>query len=179
MGEIKEEEMRLSENIRHFRKLRNLSQDEIAKKLGYKSFTTIQKWETGASEPPVGKLYELAGILQVNIMDLLSDETDVINAFNAQKAKIATDALVQIATSHEAMGGINLHTKKSAAKILSKTLISWLKSDDKEDLIKMAAILEFTSESKLINLKDFIINQYYDADIDLQFKEYVEKEMKS
>ena len=171
--------MRLSENIRHFRKLRNLAQDEIAKKLGYKSFTTIQKWETGASEPPVGKLYELADILQVNIMDLLSDETDVINAFNAQKAKIAIDALVQIATSHEAMGGKELHTKKSAAKILSEALISCLKSNNKNDLIKLAAIFKFTDETKLVSLKRFIIRQYYDENIDLQFKEYVEKEMKS
>ena len=68
--------MKLSDNIRYFRKLRNLSQDEIAKRLGYKSFTTIQKWETGMAEPPVGKLYELADILHVSIMDLLKDNLD-------------------------------------------------------------------------------------------------------
>lgn len=171
--------MRLSENIRNFRKLRNLSQDEIAKKLGYKSFTTIQKWETGASEPPVGKLYELADILQVNIMDLLSDEADVINAFNEQKAKIATDALVQIATNHEAMGGNNLHAKKFAVEILLKTLIECLKSNNQNDLIKLAAIFKFTDETKLVSLKRFIIRQYYDADLALRFEKYVEEEMKS
>lgn len=171
--------MRLSENIRNFRKLRNLSQDEIAKKLGYKSFTTIQKWETGASEPPVGKLYELADILQVNIMDLLSDEADVINAFNEQKAKIATDALVQIATNHEAMGGNDLHAKKFAVEILLKALIECLKSNNKNDLIKLAAIFKFTDETKLVSLKRFIIRQYYDADLALRFEKYVEEEMKS
>lgn len=72
--------MKLSDNIRYFRKLRNLSQDEIAKRLGYKSFTTIQKWETGMAEPPVGKLYELADILQVSIMDLLKDNLDAEEA---------------------------------------------------------------------------------------------------
>lgn len=66
--------MSLSDNIRYFRRLRELSQDDIAKKLGYKSFTTIQKWETGMAEPPVGKLYELAAILRVNIMDLLDEK---------------------------------------------------------------------------------------------------------
>lgn len=69
--------------------------------------------------------------------------------------------------------------KKFATEILSKALIECLKSDNKGELIKLAAIIKFTSELKLINLKDFIINQYYDADIDLQFKEYVEKEMNS
>lgn len=68
--------MRLSDNIRRFRRLRDLSQEDIAKKLGYKSFTTIQKWETGMAEPPVGKLYELADILRVNIMELLGEESD-------------------------------------------------------------------------------------------------------
>lgn len=68
--------MRLSDNIRRFRRLRDLSQEDIAKKLGYKSFTTIQKWETGMAEPPVGKLYELADILHVNIMELLGEEPD-------------------------------------------------------------------------------------------------------
>ena len=72
--------MKLSDNIRYFRKLRNLSQDEIAKRLGYKSFTTIQKWETGMAEPPVGKLYELADILHVSIMDLLKDNLDAEEA---------------------------------------------------------------------------------------------------
>ena len=76
MGDREEDIMKLSDNIRYFRKLRNLSQDEIAKRLGYKSFTTIQKWETGMAEPPVGKLYELADILQVSIMDLLKDNLD-------------------------------------------------------------------------------------------------------
>lgn len=72
--------MKLSDNIRYFRKLRNLSQDEIAKRLGYKSFTTIQKWETGMAEPPVGKLYELSDILHVSIMDLLKDNLDAEEA---------------------------------------------------------------------------------------------------
>lgn len=72
--------MKLSDNIRYFRKLRNLSQDEIAKRLGYKSFTTIQKWETGMAEPPVGKLYELADMLNVGIMDLLNDNLSTEDA---------------------------------------------------------------------------------------------------
>ena len=80
MGDREEDIMKLSDNIRYFRKLRNLSQDEIAKRLGYKSFTTIQKWETGMAEPPVGKLYELADILQVSIMDLLKDNLDAEEA---------------------------------------------------------------------------------------------------
>lgn len=95
--------MKLSDNIRYFRKLRNLSQDEIAKRLGYKSFTTIQKWETGMAEPPVGKLYELAGILHVSIMDLLKDNLDAeealtvsTNFYHYVPASVSAGALTTI-----------------------------------------------------------------------------------
>lgn len=94
--------MRLSDNIRRFRRLRNLSQEDIAKKLGYKSFTTIQKWETGMAEPPVGKLYELADILRVNIMELLGEESDnnitdmPISTYKFVPASVSAGALTNI-----------------------------------------------------------------------------------
>lgn len=94
--------MRLSDNIRRFRRLRDLSQEDIAKKLGYKSFTTIQKWETGMAEPPVGKLYELADILRVNIMELLGEESDnnitdmPINTYKFVPASVSAGALTNI-----------------------------------------------------------------------------------
>lgn len=94
--------MKLPDNIRHFRKLRNLSQDDIAKKLGYKSFTTIQKWETGMAEPPVGKLYELAEMLHINIMDLLGKDSDndnidfPLNAYKFVPTSVSAGALTNI-----------------------------------------------------------------------------------
>ena len=39
--------MEFKENLRYLRKTNNMSQDELAEKLGYKSFTTVQKWEDG------------------------------------------------------------------------------------------------------------------------------------
>ena len=39
--------MTLAKNIRYLRKQKGFSQEDIAKKLGYKSYTTIQKWEMG------------------------------------------------------------------------------------------------------------------------------------
>ena len=84
--------MKLSDNIRYFRKLRNLSQDEIAKRLGYKSFTTIQKWETG-----------MADILHVSIMDLLKDNLDAeealtvsTNFYHYVPASVSAGALTTI-----------------------------------------------------------------------------------
>ena len=64
------EHMCLANNIRYLRRKNNLSQDDIAEKLGYKSYTTIQKWEMGISEPSISKLKALAEIFHVDINDM-------------------------------------------------------------------------------------------------------------
>ena len=66
--------MTLSKNIRFLRKNREWSQDFVADKLGYKSYTTIQKWETGTSEPPLRKLKELADLFRVDMDDLTNKD---------------------------------------------------------------------------------------------------------
>ena len=62
--------MTLSKNIRYLRKKNDWSQDFVAEKLGYKSYTTIQKWEMGVSEPPLKKLKELSELFKVDMNDL-------------------------------------------------------------------------------------------------------------
>ena len=62
--------MCLANNIRYLRKKNNLSQEYIAERLGYKSYTTIQKWEMGISEPSIAKLRALADIFNVDINDM-------------------------------------------------------------------------------------------------------------
>lgn len=64
----------LGDNIRYLRLKQGLSQDFLADKLGYKSYTTIQKWESGVSEPPVKKLKELASIFNIDMDDLASKD---------------------------------------------------------------------------------------------------------
>lgn len=64
-------------NIRYLRKIKNMSQDELAEKLGYKSFTTIQKWESGKSEPNLKKLNEISSIFNVDIDKLATTDLSV------------------------------------------------------------------------------------------------------
>ena len=64
--------MCLAKNIRYLRKKYNYSQDYMAEILGYKSYTTIQKWEMGISEPSIAKLKQLSEIFQVDINDMTS-----------------------------------------------------------------------------------------------------------
>lgn len=78
----------LGDNIRYLRFKQGLSQDYVAEKLGYKSYTTIQKWESGVSEPPFKKMRELADLFNVDIDDLakknLQDEENSINPTNSK-----------------------------------------------------------------------------------------------
>ena len=65
--------MAFSNNLRYLRKKHNMTQDELANRLGYKSFTTIQKWESGVSEPSVSTVKEIAQIFGVT-MDQITNE---------------------------------------------------------------------------------------------------------
>ena len=68
--------MTLAKNIRYLRKQKGWSQDELAEKLGKKSFTTIQKWESGVSDPPFKTLKVLAEIFEVDMDDLAKKDLE-------------------------------------------------------------------------------------------------------
>lgn len=70
--------MGLGDNIRYLRIKHGYSQDYIAEKLGYKSYTTIQKWESGVSEPPVKKLKELSTLLNADMNDMANSDMQEI-----------------------------------------------------------------------------------------------------
>ncbi len=64
--------MEFKDNLRYLRKVNKMSQDELADKLGYKSFTTVQKWEDGTAFPRVSTLNKIAGIFDVDVDHLLN-----------------------------------------------------------------------------------------------------------
>lgn len=75
--------MVLAKNLRYLRKSRGFSQEHIANKLNYKSFTTIQKWESGISEPSVEKLKLLADIYNVSMDLLLTEDIEIVTSNSA------------------------------------------------------------------------------------------------
>lgn len=76
--------MALSRNIRYLRKKRGWGQDTLAEKLGYKSYTTIQKWESGVSEPPLKVVHELATLFNVDINDLTNCDLESGSSINTK-----------------------------------------------------------------------------------------------
>lgn len=65
--------MKFDKNIQILRKSNNLSQEELAEKVGV-SRQSISKWECGESYPSWNKIPTLCSIFHCNITDLISDE---------------------------------------------------------------------------------------------------------
>jgi len=62
--------------LRKIRRLRDLTQEELAKRSGV-SLASIHKAETGASSPRLDTLEALAGALDVDVQDLIQPPTHV------------------------------------------------------------------------------------------------------
>ena len=78
----------LAKNIRKYRKQKGFSQDYVADRLGYKSYTTIQKWESGDSEPSLSVLHKLAKILEVDINEFVNPNNDEDNTTSKKGIRI-------------------------------------------------------------------------------------------
>lgn len=85
--------MYLSENIRFLRLKKGFSQEYVADMLGYKSFTTIQKWESGVSEPPIKKLQELSKLFDVDIDDMTEKQLSLEHEETSHMANVYQDSL--------------------------------------------------------------------------------------
>ena len=70
----------LGDNIKKYRKISNLSQEELADKVNV-TRQSVSLWETGKTQPSVDALIEIASALGVTADELLSDNNDsmVIN----------------------------------------------------------------------------------------------------
>ena len=72
----------IAKNIRFLRKKHNLSQDQLAKIVSKGSFTTIQKWESGASEPSLGCVTTMADFFNVDIDNFVKVDLEIEQSNN-------------------------------------------------------------------------------------------------
>ena len=75
---MKENEFRqlVAVNLVYYRRLKNLTQIELAEKLNY-SDKSISKWERGESLPDLYILQEIAALYGITLNDLVSAEKTV------------------------------------------------------------------------------------------------------
>ena len=72
-------------NILNRRKCLGMTQEELAKKMGYKSKSTINKIELGINDIPQSKIVKFAEVLETTPAQLMGWEDD--------EAKISTDEM--------------------------------------------------------------------------------------
>lgn len=70
--------MYIGKNIRYLRSKQGCSQEDLADYLGYKSYTTITKWESGVSEPTLKTTNRIAEFFHISVNELCY--TDLENA---------------------------------------------------------------------------------------------------
>ena len=63
--------MQIGENIRKYRKAKNMTQEEMAKRLGVTP-PAVNKWENGVSYPDITLLAPVARLLDISLDTLLS-----------------------------------------------------------------------------------------------------------
>lgn len=125
--------LELYQNIRNRRKELGMSQDELAKKVGYTSRSTIARIENGEIDISRSKIIAFAEALKTTPMDLLgwSDdgdiETDDLNRQISFKNREQYDAIVRLSSDSELMALV----EKAGSDI-----------DFKERLIKISKLLE-------------------------------------
>lgn len=94
--------MYLSNNIRFLRKRAGLSQEQLAQKFGYNNFTTVQKWESEKSDPPVKVVKGISDLFMVSMDDLinkdLSEESYYLPSHNLPDI---SDKAIQIAVAYD------------------------------------------------------------------------------
>ncbi len=74
--------MNFSQKLYSLRKSKDLSQDELAEKLGV-SRQAVSRWEMGTAEPSAQNLIELSNLFGVSIDELLKDDFSVPSQENA------------------------------------------------------------------------------------------------
>lgn len=70
-NESEAENMRIGEIIRKYRKEKNLTQEELAKRIGV-SAPAVNKWESGSTMPDISLLAPISRLLGVSLNELLS-----------------------------------------------------------------------------------------------------------
>lgn len=85
--------MEFKDNLRYLRRTNKMSQDRLAELLGYKSFTTIQKWEDGTAYPRMSTLKKLADIFNVDIDHLIN--------LNIRTSQVAVPILGEVKAGYD------------------------------------------------------------------------------
>lgn len=121
--------MEVHEKIKVMRLFRNLTQEEMAEKLGYASIQGYAKLERGETDPTLGKLDDIAKALGISLQDLLGlNESNIVN--------IAGNCCQHIRYNHSQNVTLTLLTETECAHDLEQTRLLLQERDKEIDHLK-------------------------------------------
>ena len=80
--------MNLADNLKKIRKDNNLSQEDLAEKLGV-SRQSVSKWESGLAYPEMDKVLQICKMFDVKLDDLLNNDINKLEKENKSKINIS------------------------------------------------------------------------------------------
>ena len=139
------------------RKARNLTQEDIAKKLNI-SAQAVSKWENDISSPDISLLSDIASILNITIDELLGKETNKTEVLPEGKRKdINTMMLyINIISSNGDKVKVNLPMSLIIACVNSGINISNISSNNKLNEIDFSQIIALVEQGvvgKLVEIE--------------------------
>ena len=117
--------MKTGEMIRILREQRNITQEELAKAVGYKTRSSIAKIETGESDPPQKMIKKIADVLEVSPAELVgwSEPEDDQPTASAQIPKTNEARIIS--------GGIDRMPEAKRKRALEMFLLMFAEDADK------------------------------------------------
>ena len=83
--------MNLADNLKRIRKDNNLSQEQLAEKLGV-SRQSVSKWESGLSYPEMDKVLQICQLFNLNINELINEDIKEVNEM--KEAQVRTNKYI-------------------------------------------------------------------------------------
>lgn len=114
--------MELKDNIARLRKVRGLTQIELAKKIGVTT-RAIQNYESGTRVPRIDVVTKIANALEVDVDDLVSDNDNFVLQASEQygtRGKASAEMLIENATALFAGGDITEEDKANVMEALQE-----------------------------------------------------------
>ncbi len=114
--------MELKDKIARLRKIKGLTQIELAKKVGITT-RAIQNYEMGTRTPRIDVVTRIASVLEVDVDDLVNDSDNFIMAAKEKygaRGKASAEMLIENATALFAGGDISEEDKANVMEALQE-----------------------------------------------------------
>ncbi len=167
--------------IKEIRKDNNLTQKELADKLGV-TFQAVSKWENGKNIPDIAILKQISDMFNINIDDILNGNKILQEKQRIKKRNVAIGLLITIVLVIAAVLVINhnhqIQFKKVTTCDSNIKVTGNVALDAKKNMYISITVLEYENEDKTVykEIKSTLYESYNDKNTKIQDSDKVDKD---